>query len=58
MTIGEKFTTATDFVLYLENTFGIDLVDAMVEEYYHTHLDNKFTYTGVLKDVKALGTTV
>lgn len=54
MTIGEKFDNAAAFVAYVENTFGMGVVDSKVETFFNNNKDMDFNYTGVLKAIKAL----
>jgi hypothetical protein len=54
MTLGEKFKTGEEFIAYVENSFGIAVVDTKVKTFYEQNLNTRFTYTGILKAVEAL----
>lgn len=54
MSISQKFKTSAEFVLYVEEAFGIGFVDAKLEVFYNENQNFKFTYTGLLKALKSL----
>lgn len=54
MTIEEKFSTAAKFVSYIETGFGLGFVDAKLTEFYNANKTMRFTYTGILKALKAI----
>lgn len=54
MTIGQKFETAPKFVTYIEACFGLGFVDSKLTEFYKANKGLTFTYTGILKALKAL----
>lgn len=54
MTIGQKFDTSAKFVTYIEACFGLGFVDSKLTEFYKANKSTRFTYTGILKSLKAL----
>ena len=54
MTLGEKFKTSTEFVNYVENTFGLALMDSKVMAFYDANKAMRFTYTGIVKAIEKL----
>lgn len=54
MTLGEKFKTSAEFVNYVENTFGLALMDSKVMAFYDANKAMRFTYTGIVKAIEKL----
>lgn len=54
MTLGEKFTDGAAFLAYVEETFGVAFIDTKVKDFYTNNKSMRFTYTGILKALKAL----
>lgn len=54
MTLSEKFKTSTDFVNYVENAFGLALMDSKVKAFYDANKTMRFTYTGIVKAIEKL----
>ncbi len=54
MTLGEKFKDGAVFLAYVEETFGVAFNATKVKTFYTNNKDMRFTYTGILKALKAL----
>ncbi len=54
MTIGQKFDTSAKFVAYIEACFGLGFVDSKLTDFYKVNQSTRFTYTGILRALKAL----
>ncbi len=54
MTLSEKFTDGQAFLHYVEQTFGVAFIDTKVTAFFNENPNMRFTYTGILKALKAL----
>jgi|SaaInlStandDraft_4_1057021.scaffolds.fasta_scaffold28131_4 hypothetical protein len=54
MTISEKFENATAFITYVEDTFGLGVVDSKVSTFFNNNKDLPFSFTGILMAIKKL----